>query len=90
MKILEKDLQNMKKRRSGNVAEMTDYDHFRAKIAYRNSISRLNTTKFLESVIPSIFQTISCKKSTHFKPSKIEFQNLMENRHISKQKIELI
>ena len=52
MKILEEDLQNMKKRRSKNVAEMTDYDHFRAKIAYRNSISRLNTTKFLESVIP--------------------------------------
>ena len=86
MKILEEDLQNMKKRRSKNVAKMTDYDHFRAKIAYRNSISRLNTTKFLESVIPSIFQTISCKKSTHFEPRKIKFQNLMENRHILNQR----
>jgi hypothetical protein len=51
MKIFEEDLQNMKKRRAKNITEMTDYDHFRAKISYKNSISRLNTTKYLESVI---------------------------------------
>ena len=87
MKFLEEDLQNMKKRRSKNVAEMTDYDHFRAKISYKNSISRLNTTKYLESVIPSIFQKISCRKSTFFKPCKIEFKNLRENHFKSEVKV---
>jgi hypothetical protein len=51
MNIFEKDLQNMKKRRAKNVAEMPDYDHLRVKISYKNSILRLNTTKYLESVI---------------------------------------
>jgi len=86
MKIFEKDLQNMKKRRARNVAEMTDYDHFRAEISYKNSISPLNTTKYLESVIPSIFQKISCRKSTLFKPCKIKYKNLRENRHILNQR----
>ena len=63
MNIFEEDLQNMKKRRAKNVAEITDYDHLRAKTSYKISISRLNTTQYLESFIPSIFQTISCRKS---------------------------
>ena len=63
----------MKKRRAENVAEMPDYDHFRAKFLIKNSLSRLNTTKYLESVIPSIFRRISCRKSTYFEPRKIKF-----------------
>ena len=86
MEIFEEDLQNMKKRRAKNVAEMTDYDHFRADIFYKNSISRLRRTKYLESAIPSIFQTISCRKSTLFKPGKIRFEKMIENRHILNQR----
>ena len=40
MKIFEEAIQNVKKRRAKNVVEMTDYDHFRAEIFYKNSISR--------------------------------------------------
>ena len=86
MKIFEEALQNMKKRRAKNVAEMTDYDHFRAKISHKNLISRLNATKYFESVIPSIFQTITCRKSTLFKPGKIKFEKMIENRHILNQR----
>ena len=50
MKIFEEALQNMKKRRAENVAEMTDYDHFRADIFYKNSIARMKKTKYLESI----------------------------------------
>ena len=45
MKIFEEAIQNVKKRRAKNAVEMTDYDHFRAEIFYRNSISRLQKNK---------------------------------------------
>ena len=86
MKIFEEALQNMKKRRAKNVAEMTDYDDFRADIFYKNSISRLRRTKYLESAISSIFQTIRCRKSTLFKPGKIRSEKMIENRHILNQR----
>ena len=45
MKILEEDLQNMKKRRSKNVAEMTDYDHFMINFtSEHDKISRIGHT----------------------------------------------
>ena len=86
MKIFEEALQNMKKRRAKNVAEMTDYDHFRADIFYKNSISRMRRTKYLEPAMPSIFRTRRCRKSTLFKPGKIRFEKMIENRNILNQR----
>ena len=58
----------MKKHKAINVAKMTDYDHGRAEISYTNSISPLDTTKYLKSVKPSFLQKIRCRKGKLFKP----------------------